>query len=130
MLVELNRNLNESETGMEDIKFSPAELAETVKMASDGVISKNAAREIVAIMFAEGGTSKKIAEEHGFIMSTDTSETEAILDKVLAENADSVESYKNGNEKIFGFLMGQVIRALGNGANPKMAKELLERKLK
>lgn len=130
MLVELNRNLNESEAGMDEIKFSPADLAKTVKMVSDGVISKNAAKDIVAIMFNEGGEPEKIAQEHGFIMSSDTSEIEAVLDKVLSENAEHVASYKNGNEKIFGFLMGQVIRALGNGANPKIAKDLLTEKLK
>ncbi len=130
MLVELNRNLNESETGMEDLTFKPEDLAATVKMASDGVISKNAAKEIVSIMFAEGGKPEEIAKKRGFIMSSDTSELDAAIDKVLAENADSVESYKNGNEKVFGFLMGQVIRALGKGANPKLAKDALTEKLK
>ena len=130
MLVELNRNLNESETGMEDLKFKPEDFAATVKMASDGVISKNAAKEIVSIMFAEGGKPEDIAKKRGFIMSSDTSELDAAIDKVLAENADSVESYKNGNEKVFGFLMGQVIRALGKGANPKLAKDALTEKLK
>ena len=47
-----------------------------------------------------------------------------------SENADSVESYKNGNQKIFGFLMGQVVRTAGKGANPKLAKDLLTEKLK
>ena len=53
-----------------------------------------------------------------------------IIDKIIAENADSVESYKNGNQKIFGFLMGQVVRTAGKGANPKLAKDLLTEKLK
>ena len=53
-----------------------------------------------------------------------------IINKIIAENADSVESYKNGNQKIFGFLMGQVVRTAGKGANPKLAKDLLTEKLK
>lgn len=130
MLVELNRNLNDSELTMSDVKFTPADLADTVKMVSDGAISKNAAKDIVSIMFAEGGKPEEIAKAHGFIMSSDSSEIETILDKVLEENADSVTSYKNGNEKVFGFLMGQVIRELGHGANPKMAKDLLMKRLK
>lgn len=130
MLVELNRNLNESGKTISDAAFSPADLAELVKMSTDGVVSKNAAKDILAIMFNNGGNPLSIAKERGFIMDTDASGLEDIINQVIAENADSVESYKNGNRKIFGFLMGQVIRLAGKGANPKMAKDLLTEKLK
>ncbi len=130
MLVELNRNLNESGKTISDAAFSPADLAELVKMSTDGVVSKNAAKDILAIMFNNGGKPLSIAKERGFIMDTDASGLEDIINQVIAENADSVESYKNGNRKIFGFLMGQVIRLAGKGANPKMAKDLLTEKLK
>lgn len=130
MLVELNRNLNDSEKTILDVAFSPADLAELVKMSSDGIVSKNAAKEILKIMFTYGGKPQNIAKEHGFIMDNDTSGIEEIINKVLSENPESVESFKNGNQKIFGFLMGQVIRLAGNGANPKLAKDLLTEKLK
>ncbi len=130
MLVELNRNLNDSEKTISDVTFSPADLAELVKMSSDGIVSKNAAKEILKIMFTYGGKPQNIAKEHGFIMDNDTSGIEEIINKVLSENPESVESFKNGNQKIFGFLMGQVIRLAGNGANPKLAKDLLTEKLK
>lgn len=129
MLGELNRNLNDSETTIEDVKFTPAGLAELVKMSSDGVISKNAAKDILTIMFNDGGNPQEIAENHGFIMDNDTSGLEEIVNKVIAENTDSVESYKAGNQKVFGFLMGQVVKAVGKGANPKLAKDLLMKKL-
>lgn len=130
MLGELNRNLNESETSAENLKFSPADLAKLAEMTSGGVVSKNAAKDILTILFNNGGNPETIAKEHGFIMDNDTSGLEEIINRVLSENADSVESYKSGNQKIFGFLMGQVIRLAGNGANPKLAKELLTEKLK
>ena len=130
MLVELNRNLNDSEKTISDVAFSSADLAELVKMSSDGIVSKNAAKEIIKIMFTYGGKPQNIAKEHGFIMDNDTSGIEEIINKVLSENPESVESFKNGNQKIFGFLMGQVIRLAGNGANPKLAKDLLTEKLK
>ena len=129
MLGELNRNLNDSETTIEDVKFTPAGLAELVKMSSDGVISKNAAKDILTIMFNDGGNPQEIAENHGFIMDNDTSGLEEIVNKVIAENTDSVECYKAGNQKVFGFLMGQVVKAVGKGANPKLAKDLLMKKL-
>ncbi|MCI5604822.1 MAG: Asp-tRNA(Asn)/Glu-tRNA(Gln) amidotransferase subunit GatB [Clostridia bacterium] len=130
MLGELNRNLNDTQSTIEDAKFSPAELAKVVKMSSDGVISKNAAKDILTIMFNNGGEPESIAKEHGFIMDNDASGLEEIVDKIISENADSVESYKSGNQKIFGFLMGQVIKAAGKGANPQLAKGLLINKLK
>lgn len=130
MLVELNRNLNDSEKTISDVTFSPADLAELVKMSTDGVVSKNAAKDILKIMFNNVGKPIDIAKENGFIMDNDTSGLEEIIDKIIAENADSVESYKNGNQKIFGFLMGQVVRTAGKGANPKLAKDLLTEKLK
>lgn len=130
MLVELNRNLNESEKTISDVTFSPADLAELVKMSTDGIVSKNAAKDILKIMFDNGDKPKNIAEKHGFIMNNDSSALEDIINKVISENADSVESYRNGNVKIFGFLMGQVVRLAGKGANPKLAKDLLTEKLK
>ena len=64
-------------------------------------------------------------------MDNDTSGLGEIIDKIIAENADSVESYKNGNQKIFGFLMGQVVRTAGKGAKTlNFAKDLLTEKLK
>lgn len=130
MLVELNRNLNDSSKTINDIAFSPAELAKLVKMSSSGVISKNAAKDILKIMFDNGGEPEELAKENGFIMDNNASGLEDIIDRVIAENSGSVESYRNGNEKIFGFLMGQVIRLAGKGVNPKLAKELLTEKLK
>lgn len=130
MLVELNRNLNESEKTISDVAFSPADLAELVKMSTDGVVSKNAAKDILKIMFDKGGKPQDIAKENGFIMDNDASGLEDIINQVIAENTDSVESYKAGNQKVFGFLMGQVVRLAGKGANPKLAKDLLMEKLK
>ena len=130
MLGELNRNLNESDKTMNDISFSPADLAELVKMSTDGTVSKNAAKEILTVMFNDGGKPIDIAKENGFIMENDVSGLEEVIAKVMAENTENVESYRNGNEKVFGFLMGQVVRSVGKSANPKLIRELLTKKLK
>ncbi len=130
MLVELNRCLNESGESAEGLKFSPEAMAKLAKLADDGVISKNAAKDVLRVMFEEGGDPEEIATAKNLVMSNDTGELEAIIDRVIAENADSVESFKNGNQKVFGFLMGQVIRYAGKGANPKAAKDILTAKIK
>ncbi len=129
ILVELLRNINESGAAVSDMKFTPRQLAETVRMSEDGTISKNSAKEILKIMFADGGEPQKIAEKYGFIMNNDTSALEAVIDEVILSETENVQSYKDGNTRLFGYLMGQVMFRAGKGANPKMAKDLLARKL-
>ena len=63
-------------------------------------------------------------------MSNDTSGLDSVIDEVLAANADVVEKYKNGNAKLFGFIMGQTIKACGKSANPALIKQALTEKLK
>jgi aspartyl-tRNA(Asn)/glutamyl-tRNA(Gln) amidotransferase subunit B len=129
MLVEVNHHLNDSGMTIDDVSFSPDDIAALVKLSEDGIVSKNAAKDILAIMFEKGGDPKKIAEEHGFVMSNDTSELDGIIDAILAENQASVEKYKAGNQKLFGFFMGQAMQKLGKGANPKLIKDTLTKKL-
>lgn len=129
ILVEILRRLNESGETAETLRFTPTALAEVVKMSEDGIISKNAAKDIVKLLFAAGGNPKEIATAHGFLMNNNTDELEKIIDAVLAEHDDNVQEYRNGNQKIFGFLMGQVIQKAGKSANPKLIKDLLTAKL-
>ncbi len=129
MLGEVSHLLNDSGKSIAEVKFSPTDVAETVKMASDGKISVANARETIAIMFEKGGKPEQIAEENGFIMSSSTDGLEEIIDKVISENGDSLEKYKAGNDKLFGFFMGQTMRAAGKSANPKLIKDLLMKKL-
>lgn len=129
MLVEVNHHLNDMGITIEDVSFSPEDIAALVKLADDGVVSKNAAKDILAIMFKEGGKPEAIAKEHGFVMSNDTSELDSVIDEILAANEASVEKYKAGNAKLFGFFMGQTMAKLGKGANPKLIKEALTKKL-
>lgn len=130
MVGEVSHMLNTSEMSISDVPFTPAGIAETVKMVSEGKINLGSAKQIVQLMFEHGGKPEKIAEERGFIMSSDSSAIEEIADKFLAENADSVAKYKAGNDKLFGFFMGQIMRLAGKSANPKLIKDVLTEKLK
>jgi aspartyl-tRNA(Asn)/glutamyl-tRNA(Gln) amidotransferase subunit B len=129
MLGEISHLLNESGKTISDVSFTPSDIAEVVKMISDGKISTGSAREIVSIMFESGGSPEKIAEEKGFIMDSDTDGLEDIIDQVIRDNADSLEKYRAGNQKLFSFFMGQVLRLAGKSANPKLVKDLLAKKL-
>ncbi|MDY3929552.1 MAG: Asp-tRNA(Asn)/Glu-tRNA(Gln) amidotransferase subunit GatB [Clostridia bacterium] len=130
MLGEVNRNLNDTGKTVEELPFSPKDVADIVRMTSDGKISKNAAKTIIKIMFDEnGGAPQKIAEEHNLIMQDNSEELEGIVERILSENEKTVAAYKNGNEKLFGFFMGQVMAAAGKGTNPKLIKDILAKKL-
>jgi aspartyl-tRNA(Asn)/glutamyl-tRNA(Gln) amidotransferase subunit B len=130
MLGEISHLINETGADITEVRFSPADVAKTAEMAAKGVISKGAAKDIISILFSDGGDPEKIAKEHGFIMDNDASGLDAIIDDVLAANSDAVEKYKAGNEKLFGFIMGQAIKACGKGANPGLIKQALSAKLK
>lgn len=130
MLGEVSHMLNETGTDITSVRFSPADLANTAKMAAENTISKGSAKDIVTVMFNDGGDPEDIAKSRGFIMDNDTSGLDSIIDEVLAANADAVEKYKNGAVKLFGFIMGQAIKACGKGANPALIKQALTEKLK
>ena len=130
MLGEISHQLNDREMDITAVTFTPANIAKIAEMAAGGVVSKGSAKDIIIIMFDKGGDPEAIAKDNGFIMDNDTSGLDEIIDKVLIEQADAVEKYKNGNDKLFGFIMGQAIKAAGKGANPALIKEALANKLK
>ena len=129
MLGEISRCINESGISVEKSKITPKELSSVAKMSDEEKISKNAAKSLVAVLFEDGGEAEKTAMEKGFIMSNDTGVIEKLIAEIISENESLVCEYKNGNEKLFGFFMGQLIRKAGKSANPKLAKDLLIRKL-
>ena len=129
MLGALNRALNESKKSAAQIIFQPEELAALCRMSSGGKVSKNAANDILAIMFESGEKPEKIASERGWLMENNEEKINTLIDKILLENKENVKSYQNGNEKLFGYFMGQLVRAGGKSINPQLAKEVLEKRL-
>lgn len=130
VLVELLRRLNDAGTGVDALKFTAEDLAALVKLSDDGKISKNAAKDILRILFEEGGKPETIAKDKGFIMDSDTGAVDAAIAEILLANPKAVAEYREGSAKVFGFLMGQCARKLGKSANPQMIRQQLEAALK
>lgn len=130
ILVELLRRMNDAGISADSLEILPVDLAELVKMADIGTISRGAAKDILREMFETGGKPMDIAEKNNMIMSNDTSKVEAAADEILATNPKAVEEFKGGSQKVFGFLMGQMCKKLGKSANPAIIKSVLEEKLK
>ncbi len=97
--------------------------------AGRGEISGSQAKEIYEIVLKTGRDPAEIAETEGLKQQSDTGAIEAEIDKVLAANQDKVEQYRGGKDKLFGFFVGQTMKAMQGKANPQVVNELLKAKL-
>lgn len=130
ILGEFMRRVNLGEIDVNNISFTPEEFAQLVEMADTEKVSKNDAKAIFRAMVENGGKPMDIAKEKGMLITVDTAKVEEEIDKILEANAAQTEQYKNGETKVFGFIMGQCTKALKGVATPKIIKEVLEKKLK
>jgi len=128
--VELLRRVNLGEVSMDNLPFSAKEFAVLAEMADTDKVSKNDAKTILRFMIETGKSPEDIAKENGFLIVTDLSKVNEIISAILAKNSAVVEQYKNGDTKVFGFLMGQCTKNLKGVCTPKVIKETLEAKLK
>lgn len=133
LMVDIPAMLKEKELSMENIPFTPAELAELLKLIKDGIISGTIGKKVLEKMFEEDKTPKAIVEENNWAQMSDTSELEGIIAQVIEDNPKSIEDIGAGNQKAYGFLTGQVMKATKGQANPQVAnkiiRELVARKL-
>ena len=112
-----------------DSKVSPLTLSKLVKRIKDGTISGKAAKDVLDELVENGGDVDTIIEKKGLKQISDDSAIEKMVDEVLAKNSDKVDEYKAGKEKLFGFFVGQVMKASRGSANPAKVNEILKNKL-
>ena len=129
MTVELFGALNKSGQSLTGCLVSPKMLNGLVGLISDGTISGRIAKDVFGEMFATGKNAATVVEEKGLKQVSDSDEIEMLIDKVLAENQDKVLEYRSGKDKLFGFFVGQVMKASRGQANPGMVNETLKIKL-
>lgn len=129
ILSELTRELNNSGTAIGDSPVTAASLAELIKILDSASISNTQAKEVLVEMFATGMPASTVISEKGFEQVSDTSVIEKIVDDVIAASEAQVAAYRGGNDKLFGFFVGQVMKASQGKANPKMVNEILRSKL-
>jgi aspartyl-tRNA(Asn)/glutamyl-tRNA(Gln) amidotransferase subunit B len=127
---EVLRALKEDDRGISDCPVTPKLLTDMLQLIEKGTISGKIAKTVFDEMYKTGKEPAKIVEEKGLVQVTDTAAIEKIIDEVLAAEAGQVEAYRSGKEKLFGFFVGQVMKASRGKANPAMVNELLLKKLK
>jgi aspartyl-tRNA(Asn)/glutamyl-tRNA(Gln) amidotransferase subunit B len=126
---ELFGALNRLELTIDRSPVSPAQAGELLNLVGDGTLSGTLAKQVFEIMLETGKGANAIVEERGLKQTSDTGEIDAKVDEVIAANADKVAEYKSGKQQLFGFFVGQVMKAMGGKANPKIVNERLRAKL-
>jgi aspartyl-tRNA(Asn)/glutamyl-tRNA(Gln) amidotransferase subunit B len=126
---ELFGALNRTGRTIEDSPVTPDNAAELLSLVADGTISGSLAKQVFEIMLDTGQGAAAIVEERGLKQTSDTGEIDAIIDGILAANADKVSQYKAGKEALFGFFVGQTMKAMAGKANPGIVNERLKAKL-
>jgi len=128
-LGELMRLLKEEGTPLTALRFTPAQLGELLSAVDQGTVSANAGKDVLGEMFRTGKAPADIIAEKGLAQVSDAGAIEAVVDDILAKNAGEVEKYRAGKKQVFGFFVGQVMRAMKGKGNPALVNELLKKKL-
>jgi aspartyl-tRNA(Asn)/glutamyl-tRNA(Gln) amidotransferase subunit B len=126
---ELLRTLNDRAQSMADVPLAPPALAGLIRLIEQGTISSSIAKDVFAKMYESGRSADDIVGAEGLAQNSDEGALLGIIDQVIAANPEPVAQYRGGSMKTFGFLVGQVMKASGGKANPKLANQLLKSKL-
>jgi aspartyl-tRNA(Asn)/glutamyl-tRNA(Gln) amidotransferase subunit B len=126
---ELLRLLKEHSKVLSRCPITPEGLSVLLKMVKDGRISAKMAKGVFEEMFTSGRDADTVVKEKGLSQISDEAELIRVIEEILKANPGNVEKYRAGKEKLFGFFVGQVMKATGGQANPQMVTKLLKEKL-
>jgi aspartyl-tRNA(Asn)/glutamyl-tRNA(Gln) amidotransferase subunit B len=129
VMTDVLRVVNEKHIAVCDFPVSPESLAAMVNLIGEGMISGKIAKEVFEEMLKTKENPKTIVERRGLVQLSDAGAIERIVDEVLAKNSDQREKYRSGKTQLFGFFVGEAMKATKGKANPKMVNEILKRKL-
>ncbi|HPN08584.1 MAG TPA: Asp-tRNA(Asn)/Glu-tRNA(Gln) amidotransferase subunit GatB [Syntrophales bacterium] len=126
---DILRFLNEDKRDIKDCPIPASSLAEMIRLIEEGVISGKMAKEISEEMYRTGKTPQVIIEEKGLLQISDAGALIPLIEKVMADNPSQLGQYRGGKDKLFGFFVGQVMKATQGKANPQLINDLLRKML-
>ncbi|MEM6986087.1 MAG: Asp-tRNA(Asn)/Glu-tRNA(Gln) amidotransferase subunit GatB, partial [Pseudomonadota bacterium] len=129
LLNDIRARLDKSELSLAECPVPAAELGSLVRRIGDNTISGKIAKQVVDVMWNEGGTVDHIVESKGLVQITDSGAIESLVDDVIAAHPEQVDEYRGGKDKVLGFLVGKVMQASKGKANPGSVNQLLREKL-
>jgi glutaminyl-tRNA synthetase len=125
---DVARELKKKE--ISELKYTPKQIAELIKMIDDELISSKIAKQVFEEMSKSGENPTQIVEVKGLVQISDPAVILPIIDEVIARNPENVEKFRGGNSKLLGFFVGQVLKATKGKGNPKVVNELVGERLK
>ena len=129
VMTEVLHVVKEQHIAIDSFAVRPKRLAEMIHMMIDGTISGKIAKEVFERMLTSADSPSAIVKSRGLAQVTDATAIEAAVDKILSENRKQAEEFLGGKKQVFGFLVGEVLKATGGKANPKLVNEILRKKL-
>jgi len=129
VMTDVLRVMNDEHIALQDFPISPENLAAMVNLIADGVISGKIAKEVFEEMVKTKESPKTIVERLGLVQLSDASAIDKIVDEILSKNPSQREQYRNGKTQLFGFFVGETMKATKGKANPKIVNDILKTKL-
>ena len=126
---EVNAQLNRDSLEMAQCPITAKQLGGMLLRITDGTISNSGAKEVFRTLWSEGGDADAIIEAKGLKQVSDSGAIEALVDEIIAGNADKVAEYRSGKDKLFGFFVGLAMKASKGKANPAQLNDILKKKL-
>jgi aspartyl-tRNA(Asn)/glutamyl-tRNA(Gln) amidotransferase subunit B len=129
LMSELFGALNKLGKTLDESPVNPKQAAELLGLVANGTISGSIAKQVFEIMLETGQGASAIVEEKGLKQTNDTGAIKAEIAKIMAANEDKVAEYRSGKDKLFGFFVGQTMKAMQGKANPQIINDLLKKAL-
>lgn len=129
LMKEVTAFLKEEKLTIDQTKMTPESFAELIGLVTKGTVSNNIGKQIVVTLLKEGGNPAKIVEEQGLGTISDEGALRALAEKIVAENPSQAELYRGGRDKLFGFFVGQAMKATQGRAEPALLNKLLKEAL-
>jgi len=121
--------LKEKHLLVTETKLTPENLAGMISMIEKGTISNKIAKDIIVEMLETGAKADDIVAKKGLRVISDEGELIAIVEKIIKDNPNQVAAYKGGKDKLFGFFVGQAMKATQGRANPQLINDIIKKKL-
>ena len=129
VMTDVLRVVSEKKIDIKDFPISTTNLSKMIQLLNDGTISSKIAKDVFEKMLNSNDDPKTIVEREGLVQLSDESAIEKIVLEILENNKAQVEKYRSGNEKVFGFFVGEVMKATKGKANPSVVNKILKSKL-